>query len=85
MDENTLERDLEAGGREALPKQEKEEDEVTGRPTSPNSDAVEYFREAWTAFAKAQADALIRLIRDGSLQVEDKLRIESGMPSLQAM
>lgn len=89
VDEDTLERDLEMRGRgmddlDAVEKGEKRKAEEK-RPSSAKDDPVEYFRESWTAFAKAQADALIRLIRDGSLQVEDKLRIESGMPSLQAM
>jgi len=90
VDEDTLERDLEMRGRDDLDAAEKGEKGEKGskmgkRPSSPKDDPVEYFRESWTAFAKAQADALTRLIRDGSLQVEDKLRIESGMPSLQAM
>lgn len=90
VDEDTLERDLEMRGRgrdddlSAAEKGEKGRSKQK-RPASAKDDPVECFRESWTAFAKAQADALIRLIRDGSLQVEDTLRIESGMPSLQAM
>lgn len=89
VDEDTLERDLEMRGedRDALDAEEKGEKRraEAERPCSAKNDPVEYFRQSWTAFAKAQADALIRLIRDGSLQVKDELRIEAGMPSLQAM
>lgn len=83
VDEATVERDLEGGGAEVRKALEGQGNE--GRRSTNTKDPVEFLRESWTAFAKAQADALIRLIRDGSLQVEDKLRIDSGMPSLQAM
>ncbi|GAA5865035.1 hypothetical protein JCM1840_005715 [Sporobolomyces johnsonii] len=48
-------------------------------------DPVQVFRRSWEAFARAQADALVRLIKDGALQVDDVLRIEDGMPSLKSM
>lgn len=52
---------------------------------TPSSDGVSYFRRAWDRFAKVQTEGIFRLIKDGALQVEDVLRIEAGMPSLQAM
>ncbi|SGY30718.1 BQ5605_C002g01176 [Microbotryum silenes-dioicae] len=44
---------------------------------------VGFLRAAWKRFAQVQADALISLIKDGSLGIEDVLRIEEGMPGLQ--
>ncbi|GAA6062409.1 hypothetical protein JCM10212_006195 [Sporobolomyces blumeae] len=49
------------------------------------NDSVLIFRKAWDAFAQAQSDALISLIKDGALEVDDVLRIEDGMPSLKTM
>ncbi|GAA5951640.1 hypothetical protein JCM21900_000535 [Sporobolomyces salmonicolor] len=46
---------------------------------------VQIFKKSWEAFARAQGDALVRLIKDGALQVDDVLRIEEGMPSLKSM
>ncbi|SCZ90896.1 BZ3500_MvSof-1268-A1-R1_Chr1-3g02359 [Microbotryum saponariae] len=46
---------------------------------------VGFLRDAWERFAQVQADALISLIKDGSLGIEDVLRIEEGMPGLQMM
>ncbi|SCV68777.1 BQ2448_898 [Microbotryum intermedium] len=46
---------------------------------------VGFLREGWERFAQVQADALISLIKDGSLGIEDVLRIEEGMPGLQTM
>lgn len=43
---------------------------------------VDIFRKAWDAFARAQQTALVSLIKDGALEVDDVLRIESGMPSI---
>lgn len=47
--------------------------------------AVEFLQRAWDAFARTQNDALVRLIKDGALQVEDVLEIEAGMPSMRDM
>ncbi|GAA5992012.1 hypothetical protein JCM10908_000697 [Rhodotorula pacifica] len=52
-------------------------------PTHEN--VVDIFRKAWDAFAHAQQDALVSLIKDGSLQVDDVLLIEAGMPSIKEM
>ncbi|GAA5872260.1 hypothetical protein JCM3774_003328 [Rhodotorula dairenensis] len=46
---------------------------------------VAVFRKAWDAFARAQQDALVTLIKDGSLEVDDVLLIEAGMPSIKEM
>ncbi|GAA5898692.1 hypothetical protein JCM6882_000900 [Rhodosporidiobolus microsporus] len=46
---------------------------------------VDVFRRAWDAFARAQQDALVSLIKDGALEVDDVLRIEAGMPSIKEM
>lgn len=46
---------------------------------------VPYFQNAWDRFAHVQTDAIINLIKDGSLGVQDVLRIEAGMPSLQSV
>lgn len=50
-----------------------------------HTDVVQIFRKAWDAFARAQQDALVSLIKDGSIQVDDSLRIEEGMPSIKEM
>lgn len=73
------EEDLEEGrrtprGMEPINEKGRQEDEV-----------VCEFRKAWDDFAQGQADALVTVIRDGALQVEDVLQIEAGMPSLQTM
>ncbi|GAA5857131.1 hypothetical protein JCM8547_007978 [Rhodosporidiobolus lusitaniae] len=46
---------------------------------------VEVFKKAWDEFARAQQDALVSLIKDGALEVDDVLRIEAGMPSIKEM
>lgn len=43
------------------------------------------FQRAWDAFARAQQNALVTLIKDGSVQVDDVLLIEAGMPSIKEM
>lgn len=53
----------------------------SGDPLGP----VPYFQNAWNRFAHVQTDAIINLIKDGSLGVQDVLRIEAGMPSLQSV
>lgn len=50
-----------------------------------HEDVVQIFRKAWDAFARSQQDALVSLIKDGSLQVDDVLLIEAGMPSIKEM
>ena len=50
-----------------------------------HEDVVRIFRAAWDAFARSQQDALVSLIKDGSLQVDDVLLIEAGMPSIKEM
>lgn len=50
-----------------------------------DDDVVEVFRKAWDAFARAQQNALVSLIKDGALEVDDVLRIEEGMPSIKQM
>jgi hypothetical protein len=50
-----------------------------------DDDVVEVFRKAWDAFARAQQNALVSLIKDGALEVDDVLRIEAGMPSIKEM
>ncbi|GJN91517.1 hypothetical protein Rhopal_004540-T1 [Rhodotorula paludigena] len=50
-----------------------------------NLEVLEVFRAAWDAFARAQQDALVSLIKDGALEVDDVLRIEAGMPSIKEM
>ncbi|KAK4703838.1 hypothetical protein P7C70_g2376, partial [Phenoliferia sp. Uapishka_3] len=59
--------------------------EVEATEEASEGTGVPFFRRAWTAFAEAQTEAIITLIKDESLQVEDTLRITEGMPSLQAM
>ncbi|KAL8280649.1 hypothetical protein RQP46_006972 [Phenoliferia psychrophenolica] len=59
--------------------------EEIGNPSVPDDDGVTFLKKAWSAFADAQTEAIIALIRDESLQVEDRLRITEGMPSIQAM
>ncbi|BGP12619.1 hypothetical protein JCM10213_008755 [Rhodosporidiobolus nylandii] len=48
-------------------------------------DVVAVFRKAWDDFARAQQDALVALIKDGAIEVDDVLRIEAGMPSIKEM
>ncbi|GAA5969341.1 hypothetical protein JCM11641_007557 [Rhodosporidiobolus odoratus] len=50
-----------------------------------DENVVGVFRKAWDSFARAQQDALISLIKDGALEVNDVLRIEAGMPSIKEM
>lgn len=50
-----------------------------------DEDSVLIFRKAWDAFAQAQSEALVSLIKDGALEVDDVLRIDHGMPSLKTM
>jgi hypothetical protein len=61
----------------------------TARPVDrveePESDTITFFKDAWSSFSREQTEAIIRLIKDGALQVEDVLLIEAGMPSLQTM
>ncbi|GAA5896960.1 uncharacterized protein JCM6883_007067 [Sporobolomyces salmoneus] len=70
---------------------EKKEKAKLGKVTTdPNDardeeDSVLIFRKAWDAFAQAQSDALVSLIKDGALEVDDELRIDVGMPSLKTM
>lgn len=52
---------------------------------STSASAVDIFRKAWDAFARAQQNALVALIKDGALEVDDVLRIEAGMPSIKEM
>ncbi|GAA5922333.1 uncharacterized protein JCM15063_003269 [Sporobolomyces koalae] len=59
--------------------------EGTSGPGEEQEVAVLVFRKAWDAFARAQSDALVSLIKDGALEVDDVLRIEDGMPSLKTM
>ncbi|GAA5827522.1 hypothetical protein JCM5353_001354 [Sporobolomyces roseus] len=69
-------------------RQEKELEEKDKRKAhqgDSSEDSVLLFRKAWDAFAQAQSDALVSLIKDGALEVEDVLRIEDGMPSLAKM
>ncbi|GAA5876090.1 hypothetical protein JCM16303_007018 [Sporobolomyces ruberrimus] len=69
---------------------EKERSKLGKETTDPNEardeeDSVLIFRKAWDAFALAQSEALVSLIKDGALEVDDVLRIEDGMPSLKTM
>ena len=73
----------ELSAREEAELAEKEKSKPFGGGES--EDSVLLFRKAWDAFAQAQSDALVSLIKDGALEVEDVLRIDSGMPSLQMM
>lgn len=61
----------------------------TARPVDrveePESDTITFFKDAWSSFSREQTEAIIRLIKDGALQVEDVLLIEAGMPSLQTL
>lgn len=85
VNEANLEKDLESGL--TGPRRSKNESKEMDReqPASSQSDPIAYFRRTWTDFAGAQADALVQLIRDGALNVDDELRIDRGLPSLQAM
>ncbi|KAI5480863.1 hypothetical protein MNV49_006672 [Pseudohyphozyma bogoriensis] len=51
-------------------------------PSAPSTDGLDFFRKSWANFNHAHTEAIIRLIKDGSLQVGDDLRITNGMPSL---
>jgi len=66
-------------------KELEEKDKRKARQGDSSEDSVLLFRKAWDAFAQAQSDALVSLIKDGALEVEDVLRIEDGMPSLAKM
>ncbi|GAA6007325.1 hypothetical protein JCM11491_003089 [Sporobolomyces phaffii] len=68
----------------------KERSKLGKETTNPNDaqdeeDSVLIFRKAWDAFARAQSEALISLIKDGALEVDDVLRIEEALPSLKTM
>ncbi|GAA6039040.1 hypothetical protein JCM8097_000169 [Rhodosporidiobolus ruineniae] len=74
-----------------LPGEEERPEENPAKGTDPEkaqeegADVVQVFRKAWDLFARAQQDALVRLIKDGALEVDDVLRIEAGMPSIKEM
>lgn len=53
--------------------------------TAPEGPGVDFFRTAWSTFADAQTEAIINIIKDESLVVDDVLRIAEGMPSLKSM
>ncbi|BGP36620.1 hypothetical protein JCM10450v2_000510 [Rhodotorula kratochvilovae] len=65
------------------PAQTTDPEQANADPSGPG--VVDIFRKAWDAFARAQQDALVSLIKDGALEVDDVLRIEAGMPSIKDM
>ncbi|GAA6047795.1 hypothetical protein JCM3770_004648 [Rhodotorula araucariae] len=65
------------------PAQTTDPEQAGANPGGPG--VVDIFRKAWDAFARAQQDALVALIKDGALEVDDVLRIEAGMPSIKDM
>ncbi|BGP21516.1 transmembrane protein [Rhodotorula toruloides] len=75
----------------AIPGEARRPSDIPATTTDPkkaeetHTDVVQIFRKAWDAFARAQQDALVSLIKDGSIQVDDFLRIEEGMPSIKEM
>ncbi|BGP28691.1 hypothetical protein JCM10296v2_000427 [Rhodotorula toruloides] len=75
----------------AVPGEAKRPSDIPATTTDPekaeetHTDVVQIFRKAWDAFARAQQNALVSLIKDGSIQVDDVLRIEEGMPSIKEM
>ncbi|GAA5995637.1 hypothetical protein JCM5350_001633 [Sporobolomyces pararoseus] len=87
-EEEALPGELSKRQEEELARREKEKmGKVTTNPDNARDeeDSVLIFRKAWDAFAQAQSEALISLIKDGALEVDDELRIEDGMPSLKTM
>lgn len=75
-----------------LPGEDSDEQQASGTPTSSahptegsNESVMAVFRRAWDSFARAQQNALVSLIKDGSVHVDDVLLIETGMPSIKEM
>ncbi|GAA6006426.1 hypothetical protein JCM10207_004930 [Rhodosporidiobolus poonsookiae] len=72
-------------GEEAQPAQDKGTTDPEKAAEQADGDVFQVFRRAWDTFARAQQDALVSLIKDGALEVDDVLRIEAGMPSIKEM